>query len=361
MAPRNRTTSFLNPVQGGTIGRADQGVDIAAPPGSAVVDPVPGISKYVGTIRNWFQGQPFQWFKVTSGPLKGRYWYGAEQINFTTGPGSTVRQGQQIGTIAPSGTGTEFGFATPSGQTLARATTGYKEGQPTRAGSAFANLVRSGRANGIGGTLNLTVPGYVPKPYRGWVSTAAQQTGMPPAVIAAQINTESGFDPNVTSAAGAQGIAQFEPGTWKTYGKGSAYNPSAALPAYIKYMNTLLAQYNGNVRDALAAYNAGPANISAGYGYADSILAKAGAPRTVTAGSPSTFGGTRPGGQPSGSGNSDSGQAVTQLFTDYEAEVNTPRTAPTSSFTPASQAGWKAPFTWWWQSFSGNYAKENNG
>lgn len=222
------------------------------------------------------------------------------------------------------------------------------------------------RRNRVGGIIGGgTVPAYVPKGYRSWVSTASQQTGLSSSIVAAQINMESGFDPNATSPTGAEGIAQFEPGTWKSYGKGSAYDPNKALPAYIKMMNTLLAQYNGNVRDALAAYNAGSGNLSAGYGYADAILAKAGAPRTATAGSPSTFGGTRPGGQSTGSSGSsgsgsDTGDGVTQLFTDYESEIEAPRTAPQSSFTPLSQVGWKAPFTWWWQSFSGNYGKENN-
>ena len=47
-------------------------------------------------------------------------------------------------------------------------------------------------------------------------------------------------------------------------------------------MNQLLAEEGGNVRDALAAYNAGPANKSAGYGYADSILSQAGQSGIIT-------------------------------------------------------------------------------
>jgi hypothetical protein len=47
-------------------------------------------------------------------------------------------------------------------------------------------------------------------------------------------------------------------------------------------MKQLLAEEHGSVRDALAAYNAGPANKQAGYGYADSILAQAGQSGSVT-------------------------------------------------------------------------------
>lgn len=118
----------------------------------------------------------------------------------------------------------------------------------------------------------------VPAQYQGWVQQAATATGLPATVVAAQINQESGFKPSVTSPTGAQGIAQIEPGTWAGLGiAGSPYDPGPALQGYGKLMSQLLAQYHGNVRDALAAYNAGSGNIAAGYGYADSILSAAGA------------------------------------------------------------------------------------
>src|SRR6516162_8867537 len=126
----------------------------------------------------------------------------------------------------------------------------------------------------------------VPAAYQGWVSAAAKGTGLSPALVAAQINMESGFNPRAVSPAGAQGIAQFMPGTWASNApKGSSpFNPNAALPAYTKLMGSLLNQFGGNVRNALAAYNAGPGNLRAGYGYADSILKNAGAGAASTSG-----------------------------------------------------------------------------
>jgi hypothetical protein len=123
----------------------------------------------------------------------------------------------------------------------------------------------------------------VPAAYASYVNAAAASTGLPAAVVAAQINEESGFNPSATSPTGAQGIAQFEPGTFASYGSGSAYNVADAFAAYTSYMSALLKQFGGNVADALAAYNAGPGNLPAGAGYASTILGNAGAPASSTA------------------------------------------------------------------------------
>jgi hypothetical protein len=125
---------------------------------------------------------------------------------------------------------------------------------------------------------------YVPEQYVQDVHIAARMSGLPLAVVIAQINDESRFDPNAVSDEGAEGIAQFEPGTWASWGTGSPFNPADAFPAYAAFMHYLLHLFNGDIRDALAAYNAGPGDVPAGYGYADSILSAAGLGWAVTAG-----------------------------------------------------------------------------
>lgn len=128
-------------------------------------------------------------------------------------------------------------------------------------------------------------PVDIPKQYVGLVQKAAAQTGMPVAVVAVQIDYESSFNPNAVSPTGAQGIAQFEPGTWHDeHCSGSPFTPTDAFTCYIKLMRQLLGQFKGNLRNALAAYNAGPGNLSAGYGYADHILSEAGGGNAVSAG-----------------------------------------------------------------------------
>jgi hypothetical protein len=144
---------YTSPVPGGTVGRTDQGVDISAPPGT----PVLAITNetLVGIIQNWYNGQPFYWFREAG---TNAYNYVAEQFKSNLRIGQSVSAGQQIGEVAPSGTGLELGWATASGQTLAQATTGYTEGQATRAGQSYRNIVVRSRG-GAAPTYTGTRPG----------------------------------------------------------------------------------------------------------------------------------------------------------------------------------------------------------
>jgi hypothetical protein len=127
-----------------------------------------------------------------------------------------------------------------------------------------------------GGSGGEALPGYVPHQYDSWVLDASKGSGLPVDVVAAQIDEESGFQPGVTSPAGAEGIAQFEPGTYAGVGgKGSEYVAANELDPYIKLTRENLSWAGGDVRKALAAYNAGQGNWQAGLGYADTILANA--------------------------------------------------------------------------------------
>jgi Transglycosylase SLT domain len=120
------------------------------------------------------------------------------------------------------------------------------------------------------------IPSHILK----YIKDAAQGTGLPISIVAAQNYVESGYGSNLgPSSAGAEGPWQFEPGTWgglTTKPFSSANNWDDSTPVYVAYMNQLLKQEHGNVRDTLAAYNAGPGNKQAGYGYADRILGLAG-------------------------------------------------------------------------------------
>ncbi|MEW2292271.1 bifunctional lytic transglycosylase/C40 family peptidase [Streptomyces sp. NPDC006743] len=130
-------------------------------------------------------------------------------------------------------------------------------------------LVAGNLAGGVGrGAVGLA-KGAVPAAY----STLVQKWGnlcpaIDPALLAAQLYQESGFNPNARSAAAAEGIAQFIPGTWATHGvdgngdgKRDVWDPNDAIPSAASY-DCELAEYVRSVpgdatHNMLAAYNAG--------------------------------------------------------------------------------------------------------
>jgi hypothetical protein len=132
---------YTNPIPGAAIGRTDQGVDATLSPGSPIL--ALGRSKVIGIIPNWYSGQPFVWLQLLDGVDAGKYYYVAEQITPSVTPGQVVNAGEPIGTYSSSGTGLELGWATSTGQTLARATTGYVEGEVTQAGQSFRRFLTS--------------------------------------------------------------------------------------------------------------------------------------------------------------------------------------------------------------------------
>jgi len=69
----------------------------------------------------------------------------------------------------------------------------------------------------------------VPPQYQQWVEQAAQALGIPVAVVAAQIDHESGFNNDSVGQYGEKGIVQFIPSTWNTWGSGDPTNLTNCL------------------------------------------------------------------------------------------------------------------------------------
>ncbi|HLI70098.1 MAG TPA: lytic transglycosylase domain-containing protein [Ktedonobacteraceae bacterium] len=88
----------------------------------------------------------------------------------------------------------------------------------------------------------------------------AINVGISPVYFVRQIQVESGFNPNAVSPSGAVGIAQFLPSTAAGLGI-NPWNPIQALQGAAKLMANLYHQY-GDYAKALAAYNAGSANLN---------------------------------------------------------------------------------------------------
>ncbi|MFE5327231.1 peptidoglycan DD-metalloendopeptidase family protein [Embleya sp. NPDC056575] len=126
-------------------------------------------------------------------------------------------------------------------------------------GAAFA---------GTGGALREDAK--IPAEYRPHIEQAAQQCPqLTPALLAAQLKQESEWNPRAVSEVGAQGLAQFMPGTWTSYGvdgngdgRKDPFDPIDAIHSMANYDCVVVKEVAGIPGDPidlmLAAYNAGP-------------------------------------------------------------------------------------------------------
>ena len=110
------------------------------------------------------------------------------------------------------------------------------------------------------GRATAAMQSFVPARYAPLIARAAQRWGVSAQLLAAQIYAESNFNPFARSPAGAQGIAQFMPGTARGMGLRNPFDPAQAIDAQGHLMRDLLRRF-GSVPLALAAYNAGPGAV----------------------------------------------------------------------------------------------------
>jgi soluble lytic murein transglycosylase-like protein len=113
-----------------------------------------------------------------------------------------------------------------------------------------------------GGAEHRALPGFVPDQYAAPLAAAAQRWNVSATLLAAQLYAESGFNPFARSPAGAQGIAQFMPGTAAGLGLDDPFDAPRAIDAQAHLMRDLLRRFAA-VPLALAAYNAGEAPVAA--------------------------------------------------------------------------------------------------
>ena len=94
--------------------------------------------------------------------------------------------------------------------------------------------------------------------YEPLITAAARWHGLEPAIVKAVIKCESRFDPRAQSPRGAQGLMQLMPGTQAMLGVSNPFDPQRNVTSGTQYLAMLKQTFGGDLRLALAAYNAGP-------------------------------------------------------------------------------------------------------
>jgi soluble lytic murein transglycosylase-like protein len=97
-----------------------------------------------------------------------------------------------------------------------------------------------------------------PNDMRALAVATAKRHGLDPDLVLAVISVESAFRKDAVSPKGAQGLMQLMPGTARELGVTDAFDPAQNLDAGTRYLNSLLEEFKGDIRLAIAAYNAGP-------------------------------------------------------------------------------------------------------
>ena len=114
---------------------------------------------------------------------------------------------------------------------------------------------KSAPAVGAVNQLPLSVPqdsAYMPA-----IEAAAGKYGVDPKLVSAVAEVESGYEQGAISATGAVGVMQLMPETAESLGV-NPYDATQNIEGGAKYLKQMLDTFDGDVRKAVAAYNAGP-------------------------------------------------------------------------------------------------------
>lgn len=126
----------------------------------------------------------------------------------------------------------------------------YVESMPVRIAKAPRELLSAKRRCGIAEYLDPRLGAIVQE--------AAAEFGLPCELLVAVGTVESGLDPAALSPAGAAGVMQLMPRTAAMLGVRDPWSARQNVFGGAKYLALLSAEFGGDLRLALAAYNAGP-------------------------------------------------------------------------------------------------------
>ena len=96
---------------------------------------------------------------------------------------------------------------------------------------------------------------------QGSIEAAARKYNLPSKLIRSVIRAESNFRADAVSPAGAQGLMQLMPATARELGVTDPFDADQNIDGGAKYLRQMLDRFDGDLRRALAAYNAGPGTV----------------------------------------------------------------------------------------------------
>lgn len=98
-------------------------------------------------------------------------------------------------------------------------------------------------------------------PYGDIIHEKSAKYDVDPVLVAAVIEQESKFRHTARSQVGATGLMQLMPKTGRWMGARDLYDPAQNVDAGVKYIKYLQSRFDGNLKNTIAAYNAGEGNV----------------------------------------------------------------------------------------------------
>jgi soluble lytic murein transglycosylase-like protein len=133
--------------------------------------------------------------------------------------------------------------------------------------ASIKNNIKAGIYKGVyskPSSINNSVEGAAssgPKDLKLMVAQTANKYGLSPRLLDAVVQAESDYSIKSVSTSGAMGLMQLMPDTADELGVENPFNPRENLEGGARYLKSLIDKYNGSIKLALAAYNAGPGTV----------------------------------------------------------------------------------------------------